>query len=324
MKERRMLVRFGVLLVSLVVAVVAVIGTAGASPNQSKYVLGRLEHARRQRLARGDDLRDQGPGALERQGLEGDRREPERRPGRAERGHPQPDLRRRQRDHHQPLEPERAQRHDRAGCGPRDQGGLARPARDGTVRLQRHERPGRLRAARRGVAVQAARRQGQRRRDARNRRSAGRHRPPHRLPAGAEEVSGNQGRQADLHRLVVRARRQADPGHPQLGRAGGRRLDFGDRLRGRERVQDRGQAVRAGRRCRQQRVPQAADHAEPEVRGRRGHESGDGRRRGCRRGHPRARWRDGSEVGQAHAAGVGHEDVRQDDQAVLLAEAAST
>ena len=40
MKERRMLVRFGVLLVSLVVAVVAVIGTAGASPNQSKYVLG--------------------------------------------------------------------------------------------------------------------------------------------------------------------------------------------------------------------------------------------------------------------------------------------
>ena len=40
MKERRMVVRFGVLLVSLVVAVVAVIGTAGASPNQSKYVLG--------------------------------------------------------------------------------------------------------------------------------------------------------------------------------------------------------------------------------------------------------------------------------------------
>ena len=40
MKERRMLVRFGVLLVSLTVAVVAVIGTAGASPNQSKYVLG--------------------------------------------------------------------------------------------------------------------------------------------------------------------------------------------------------------------------------------------------------------------------------------------
>ena len=40
MKERRMLVRFGVLLVSLAVAVVAVIGTAGASPNQSKYVLG--------------------------------------------------------------------------------------------------------------------------------------------------------------------------------------------------------------------------------------------------------------------------------------------
>ena len=40
MKERRMLVRFAVVLVSIVVAVVAAIGTAGAGTNQDKYVLG--------------------------------------------------------------------------------------------------------------------------------------------------------------------------------------------------------------------------------------------------------------------------------------------
>ena len=51
--------------------------------------------------------------------------------------------------------------------------------------LQRDERPGRVRPARRAVAVQEARRQGQRRRDARHRRRPGRHRPAHRLPAGA-------------------------------------------------------------------------------------------------------------------------------------------
>ena len=86
------------------------------------------------------------------------------------------------------------------------EGRLGRPADHGATGLQRDERPGRVRPARRHVAVQAARRQGQRGRDARHRRRPGRHRPPQGLPAGAEEVPGHQGRQADVHRLVVRDR----------------------------------------------------------------------------------------------------------------------
>ena len=53
--------------------------------------------------------------------------------------------------------------------------------------------------------------------------------------------------------LVVRAGRQADARHPQLRRAGRRRLDVRDRLHGRQRVQDGRQAVRAGRGRGQQR-----------------------------------------------------------------------
>ena len=142
------------------------------------------------------------------------------------------------------------------------------------------------------LAVQEARREGQRRRDARHRRRPGRHRPAQGLPAGAEGVSGDQGREADVHRLVVRTGRQADARHPQLGRAGRRSLDVGDRLHRRERVQDGRQAVRAGRGRRQQRVPQAADQPEPEVPGVGCDEPGHDRRRrrsgrdqGARRGN---------------------------------------
>ena len=188
--------------------------------------------------------------------------EPQRRAGRAGRGHPQPDLGRRERDHHQPVELDGAEQRHRAGRGPRCQGRLGRPAGDGAPGAQRHERPGRLRPARRGVAVQADRRQGQRRRDARHRRRPGGHRPPYGLHAGPEEVPGHQGRQADLHRLAVRAGRQADARHPQLRRAGRRRLDVRDRLHGRQRVQDRRQAVRADRRRGQQPVPEAAPDRE--------------------------------------------------------------
>ena len=77
----------------------------------------------------------------------------------------------------------------------RRQDRLRRPARDRAAGVQRHERPGRLRPARRRVAVQEARRQGQRRRDARHRRRPGRHRPPHGLHAGAKQVPGHQGRE---------------------------------------------------------------------------------------------------------------------------------
>ena len=124
-----------------------------------------------------------------------DRREPQRRSGRADRRHPQPDLGGRERDHHQPVERDGAEQRHRAGRSARRQGRLGRPARDGAAGVQRHERPGRLRPARRRVAVQADRRQGQRRRDARHRRRPGRHRPPHGLHAGAEEVPGHQGRE---------------------------------------------------------------------------------------------------------------------------------
>ena len=197
----------------------------------------------------------------QRQGQQGHRRQPQRRCRRADRGHPQPDLGGRERDHHQPV---RARRRSTAVIKQAAARGIkvvvGRPARRRAPQaLQRHQRPGRLRPARRRVAVQAARRQGQRRRDARHRRRPGRHRPPQGLHAGARRSTrasrSSRRRSPDW---TFAHGRQADPRHPELGHAGRRRLDVGHRLHGRQRVQDGRQAVRAGRGRRQQRVPQAA------------------------------------------------------------------
>ena len=57
---------------------------------------------------------------------------------------------------------------------------------------------------------------------------------------------GHEGRQGDLHRLVVRAGRQAGQRHPELQHEGRRLLDVGHRLRGRRRAQE----GRPGEACR--------------------------------------------------------------------------
>ena len=155
--------------------------TASATPARRRRVRDRrLQHARRQRLARGDDLRRQGAGAASGKVSKVIVAEPQRRARRADR---------------------RLRNLISAGANaivinPSSPNALnaviAQAAARGikvvsvdqrVTAPQAHnvdERPGRVRPPRRDVAVQAARRQGQRGRDARHRRRAGRHRSPHR------------------------------------------------------------------------------------------------------------------------------------------------
>ena len=138
------------------ITAVAFVGS-GTAGSQAKYVIGvsntLVGNGWREEMICAVKAQAQG----ERRGQQGDHREPQRRPGGADRGHPQPDLGGCERDHHQPVERHGAQRGDRPGRGARNQGRLGRSARDGAAGAQRHERPGRLRTARRRVAVQEAR-----------------------------------------------------------------------------------------------------------------------------------------------------------------------
>ena len=107
---------------------------------------------------------------------------------------------------------------------------------------------------------------------------------------------------ADVHRLVVRAGRQAGARHPELGHEGRRRLDVGHRLRRRRRVQD----GRASRSCRSS-VPTTTSSCEQLLAqyrssGRRGDEPGHDRRRRARRSRSTLLERqEPAEVGQADA-----------------------
>ncbi len=123
------------------------------------YQHRRLNPAARQRLARGDDLLDQGPGARVRPGQRADHRPPRHRRGRPARGHPEPHRRWCRRHHRQPVSPE--------ALNPAHQGGDRRRASwssavdapvDRAHRLQPVQRPGEVRVPRRQVAVRAARR----------------------------------------------------------------------------------------------------------------------------------------------------------------------
>ena len=115
---------------------------------------------------------------------------------------------------------------------------------------------------RRELAVQAARRQGQRGRDARHRRRAGRRRPPPGLHRGAEGLSRTSRSTLGLHRLGAE---QDGAGRPRTCSApASRSTASGPRARsaGGRRLQDRQQALRAGGRRRQQRLRRPAHRAE--------------------------------------------------------------
>ncbi len=136
--------------------------TGAARPRAGRLRHRRQQHARRQRLAGGDDLRGQGRVARQRPGQRGDRDLQERWPDRPDQGPAEPDLPGRQRDHRQPVRPRAAQPGHRGGHRPGHRRRRRRPGRHGRGRLRRHQRPGRVRPPRRRVARRSDRRRGQR------------------------------------------------------------------------------------------------------------------------------------------------------------------
>ncbi len=217
---------------------------SSAASNGKKYVVGVSNTLAGQRLARGDDLLDQGAGEGLGPGLEADRRQPDR-------AAPQQiaDIRNlisagANVDHRQPVEPGGARCRDQAGDGEGDHRRRGRPGRSTSrapTTCTNDQVP--VRQARRRVALQEAQRQRQRGRDARRRRR----------PADTDRHNGfKDALKAYPNIKVVKSvftgwalatGGEADPGHPQLRHEGRRRLDIRHRLERRRRVQDRRQAA---------------------------------------------------------------------------------
>ena len=198
----------------------AALAASAAASARGRLHDRRLEHRAGQRLARGDDLRDQGAGAGLRRGRVAQHRPPQHRRRRPARGHPQPDLAPGSTPSSStpPIPP--ASRPRRRGSDrQRHHRRRRRPGGHRALRLHHLQQPGGIRLPRRQVAVRDPRRQGRRRLHARRRRRLGRQRPRQGLQAALAEYPRRQGGAGDLHRLAAGPGQAADPRLHRLGHA---------------------------------------------------------------------------------------------------------